>query len=164
MAREARVRATRPADRTSPVSEEARVDFYVLSAADASAAARFACRLAEKAWRLGHSVHLRTESAAAAAALDDLLWTYRQGSFVPHELVRPGQQAGSPVTISTDEEPAADVLINLAPTAPGRPEAFGRVAEIVDGSDDGKARGRDRFNAYRERGMEPSTHRIGEEP
>lgn len=146
------------------MSEEARVDFYVLSAVDDSAAARFACRLAEKAWRLGNSVHLRTESAAAAAALDDLLWTYRQGSFVPHEIARPGQQAGSPVTIGPGEEPAADVLINLASTAPERPEAFGRVAEIVAGSDDGKVRARDRFTAYRERGMEPNTHRIGDEP
>ncbi|MEZ5578324.1 MAG: DNA polymerase III subunit chi [Candidatus Competibacteraceae bacterium] len=44
-----------------------------------------ACRLADKAYGLGHTVYLFTASEARAAALDDLLWTFRQDSFVPHE-------------------------------------------------------------------------------
>ena len=49
--------------------EPGRVDFYVLAAADATARLRFACRLAEKAYRLGHRVHLHAGSPGQAAAL-----------------------------------------------------------------------------------------------
>lgn len=75
-----------------PLSDPGRVDFYVLAGPKPAARLRFACRLAEKAYRLDHRVHLQTGSAAEAEQLDELLWTFRQGSFVPHELAPPGRQ------------------------------------------------------------------------
>ena len=83
------------------MSDPGRVDFYILAAADSAARLRFACRLAEKAYHLKHRVHLHTASAAAAADVDDLLWTFRQGSFVPHEVVRPGQASQSPYSLGS---------------------------------------------------------------
>ena len=62
-----------------------KVDFYLLGAGHNSHAL-FACRLAEKVWRLGHRVYLLAADPPAANELDDLLWTFSQGSFVPHAL------------------------------------------------------------------------------
>lgn len=145
------------------MAESGRVDFYVLAAADAAARLRFACRLAEKAYRLGHRVHLHAGSADAAARLDELLWTFRQGSFVPHELAVPDAAADSPVTIGhgNDTAPGADLLINLADAIPPVAGQFARVAEIVDDSADGRQQGRERFRQYRQAGREISTHDIG---
>ena len=139
-----------------------RVDFYILPAAEPAARMRFACRLAEKAYHLNHSVHLHTESAAAAGALDELLWTFRQGSFVPHEIVAVGSTPTSPVTIGhgAGTPPAADLLVNLSESLPEVTGRFARIAEIVDGSESGRKLGRDRFRRYRERGTEPTTHNI----
>ena len=63
-----------------------KVDFYVLGTSGDRARQHFACRLAEKAYRLDNTIHIRTIDQRAAEQLDELLWTFRDGSFVPHEL------------------------------------------------------------------------------
>lgn len=151
------------ARREQLLSEAGRVDFYILAAADAAARLRFACRLAEKAYHLKHSVHLHTGSAAAAAEVDELLWTFRQGSFVPHEIIRAGRQGPSPVTIGhgPDQPPEADLLVNLSSDLPSFAADFARVAEIVEGSEEARERGRQHFRHYRQSGRETVTHNIG---
>lgn len=138
-----------------------RVSFYVLDAVDPDARLVFACRLAEKAWRQQHRVHAHAGSTAEAERLDERLWTFRDGSFVPHEMLGDGLPE-SPVTIGSGESPAppADLLLNLADEVPACWEAFGRIAEIVDGTESGREAGRRRHRFYRSRGLEPETHRI----
>lgn len=147
--------------------EPVRVDFYILTAADAAGRLRFACRLTEKAYMLRHRVHLHTESPGDATRLDELLWTFRQGSFVPHEVAHDaatgGQDARSPVTIGFGAKapPTGDLLINLAAEVPPFAGAYARIAEVVDETEGGRARGRDRFRHYKQLGCEPTTHNIG---
>ena len=102
--------------------ETTRVDFYVLETSEPSARLRYACKLAEKAYKLDHVIHAHTNSGAEANALDNLLWTFRDGSFVPHELYASGAhpQPASPITIGYGEQhpPAGDVLIALTDAIP----------------------------------------------
>jgi DNA polymerase-3 subunit chi len=139
-----------------------RIAFYVLEAPDPGARLGYACRLIEKIFRLGQKVHACADDSATAQALDELLWTFRQGSFVPHERLAPGTAPEAPVTIGLRDEPApaADVLVNLSAEAPGDFERFPRVAEIVDGSEESRAAGRARHRFYRSRGIEPETHKV----
>ena len=65
----------------------ARVDFYILAQADERARHMLACKLAEKAWRLDNSVYIHANNRSEAEHLDQLLWTFRDGSFVPHGLL-----------------------------------------------------------------------------
>ncbi|MDH5455573.1 MAG: DNA polymerase III subunit chi, partial [Gammaproteobacteria bacterium] len=87
----------------------ARVDFYVLAAADERARHMLACKLAEKAWRLENTVYIHAKDRADAERLDELLWTFRDGSFVPHGLA--GRNDGtevSPIMIGyNDQGPGA---------------------------------------------------------
>ncbi len=81
----------------------ARIDFYVLSQSGEQARQLFACRLAEKAYKLEHTVHIHTGDEATAGRIDDLLWTFRDGSFVPHDRVRGGaDEPRAPVTVGCD--------------------------------------------------------------
>lgn len=143
--------------------EAVRVDFYVLETADAEARLHFACRLAEKVYRLGQRVHLHAGSQAEAVRLDELLWTFRQGSFVPHELAAEGTTPGSPVTIGHggSEPPPAGLLVNLGSGEPGFATRYARVAEIIDASPGVREQGRERFRSYRQQGCEITTHTIG---
>lgn len=61
------------------------VDFYVLDATDEDAVLRTACRVAQKAWEQGLRVYILADTDEDAARIDDLLWTFQQDSFVPHE-------------------------------------------------------------------------------
>jgi DNA polymerase-3 subunit chi len=138
-----------------------KVDFYVL--ADAGEAARhlFACRLAEKAYRLKNTVHIRTTDNGLAKKLDELLWTFRDGSFVPHEIAQAGAPREAPVSIGAgDEKDASDLMINLDDAVPPDIGAFARIAEIVSSDEDSKQRSRKRFSEYRDQGHTLDTHNL----
>lgn len=136
-----------------------RIDFYILGDAGEAARHVFACKLAEKAYRLKHSVHIRTVDSGLARRLDELLWTFRDGSFVPHEIASTGKTPESPVTIG-DIGGKSDLLINLADDVPADIGAFARIAEIVSSDEDSKQRSRKRFTEYREQGHTLETHNI----
>ena len=139
-----------------------RIDFYVLPDQKENGRALLACRLADKAYGLGHTVYVFTASEARAAALDDLLWTFRQDSFVPHERYPLVGEEGSPVLVGT-AAPAtveAQVLINLADALPEGFERYERVVELVDQHPEVLAQSRERFRQYREQGCLLETHRL----
>jgi len=139
-----------------------KVDFYLLDGGTDSRE-RFACRLTEKAWRLGNRVFLLAPDKPAALELDELLWTFSQGSFVPHAVcANDGDVDVHPVLIGHTEPPAAltDVLISLAPEVPSWFSRFARVAELVGATEEDKARGRERFRFYRERGYPLEAHNL----
>ncbi|HRD49527.1 MAG: DNA polymerase III subunit chi [Candidatus Competibacter sp.] len=139
-----------------------RIDFYVLPDHQEKGRSLLACRLADKAYRLGHTVYLFASSEARAAMLDDLLWTFRQDSFVPHERYPLTGTEGSPVLIGTapPAEVAAQVLINCTDALPEGFERFERVVELVDQRPEVLAQSRARFKQYRERGCAPETHKL----
>ena len=141
-----------------------RVDFYLLDEPAAGGRDATACRIAEMAWRRGHRVHVHVDSPESARRLDDLLWTWRDESFVPHAVCGEGEDAGAEtVTIGWGTLPrfADDVLLNLDARVPDGFERFGRILEVVDGEEASRAAGRDRFRTYRDQGREPAAHRLG---
>ncbi|MDH5275199.1 MAG: DNA polymerase III subunit chi [Gammaproteobacteria bacterium] len=145
----------------------ARVSFYVLGSTAPNTRLGYACRLLEKAYKLQNRIHTHTDDPNMARALDTLLWTFRQGSFVPHELLSPDGQPTAPITIGSavpangTEPPDADLLINLAAEVPAFYTRYPRIAEIIDGSPAGREAGRARHRFYREQGLEPETHEVG---
>jgi len=141
----------------------ARVDFYILENADAQARLKLACRLAEKAWLQSQKVLLLTPDSADAQALDEMLWTFRDRSFVPHEIYSPDRPPRASVLISDSAQIPAevDVLINLRDEVPEGFERFSRIVEPVDGDPARRQSGRDRYRFYRERGLAPDSHQVG---
>jgi len=139
-----------------------RVDFYLLDGAPGTAPDMAACRLAAKAFRLGHRIYIRTRDAEQTQALDRLLWTFSAGSFVPHALNSKETDLRTPVIIGQETPPAEldDVLINLGNDVPDVFSRFGRVAEIVGGDESAKTCARERFRFYRDRGYPLETHHL----
>jgi DNA polymerase-3 subunit chi len=139
------------------------VSFYVLAAQEPGARCNFACKLTEKAYKLGQRIHLCTTDDSEAETLDRMLWTFRQGSFIPHQRLDAARAPNAPVTISSgsDAPPPVDLLINLADEVPAFYGQFARIAEIIDGSAECREAGRSRHRFYRQHGLEPETHQIG---
>src|SRR3569833_4568362 len=112
-----------------------RVDFYILPDATTDCRERLACRLADKAYRLCHVVYIHARVRQHAARLDELLWTLRAGSFVPHQRVDEGHDIPeAPVLIGDAEAPMQchTLLINLADGVPSFFSRFERVMVTVD--------------------------------
>jgi len=141
----------------------AKVDFYVIRGSGEQSRHRFACRLAEKAYRLDHTVHIVAADQETVQQIDDLLWTFRDGSFVPHEVLGQSTAAASaPITIGWEAAPVrnCDLLINLSEEIPSTVDSFPRVAEIVTSDEDARSRSRKRFVDYRGRGHTLDTHML----
>ena len=138
-----------------------RVDFYVLQGHDPHARRVMACKLIEKAYRQGHRLYLKTDTPEGTRQLDDLLWTFRQGSFVPHELAETSD-GEAPVLIGHGPPPEAmrDVLVNLGSQVPGGFEAFERVAELVNQEEETRLAGRERYKVYQKAGCTLQTHQL----
>ena len=141
----------------------ARVDFYVLAQAEERARQMLACKLAEKAWRLENTVYIHAKDRSDAERMDELLWTFRDGSFVPHGLA--GRNDGtelSPIVIGcgTQDVEARDLLINLCDEIPPFVEGFPRVAELVTSDENCRKASRRRYAAYRDQGHELNTHNL----
>jgi DNA polymerase-3 subunit chi len=139
-----------------------RVDFYILPDATARGRLTLACKLAQKAYDNGHRVYILTTDAAEAEVMDNLLWTFKQNSFVPHVRYPAPAEDTAPVWISNAPPPeqADDVLINLTADLPPCLEQFQRVLELVDQHPDVLAASRQRFRAYRAQGIEPASHQL----
>jgi DNA polymerase-3 subunit chi len=139
-----------------------RVDFYVLQSATPAARQLLACRLAEKAYSLAHQVYIHTDDDRQAAKLDTLLWTFRDGSFVPHQKLDIDSEVSTPVLIGHQEAPdnINQVLINLHPEVPMFFSRFERVVEIVNQDEMIRQQGRRRYQFYRERGYQLQTHKL----
>jgi DNA polymerase-3 subunit chi len=140
-----------------------RVDFYVSEEAGDAARMRLACRIAEKAYLAKQRVVVFCDDPAQLSKVDELLWTFGDGTFVPHDTVTAeGGACEAPVALTTAALPAsdADVLINLGGAVPPFFEKFARVAEFLDARPEVRAAGRERFKIYRGRSIEPQTHNI----
>ncbi len=139
------------------------IDFYILSNRSSRETRRFICRLTRKAWKQGNRVYLHTDSQAEARQWDDLLWTFQENDFLPHDLYPDVRDSVAPVRIGyggQDCSEIRDLLINLGTDVPDFYKSFVRVAEVVDGDPKTRERGRARFRFYRERGDEPCHHEI----
>jgi DNA polymerase III subunit chi len=139
-----------------------RVDFYVLKSSTAKQRWTFACRLTEKAYLRDLKVVLLGDTLAEVEAIDALLWTFSERSFVPHDILSGGPGAAPAVQLTQDLDSvaSADLLVNVSTRLPARLDRFARVAEIIDADDERRRLGRERFKAYRELKLAVETHQL----
>lgn len=163
-----------------------KIDFYITNINSLDDYWNFACRLTEKAFRKQCDVYLHTANEEHMAAVDKLLWTFRPNSFLPHsseirseisseispensgkeseDTSKNGDAASATgeilVACSGDPRDHHDVLVNLTEETPECFSRFTRVAEVVMGTDEAKAKSRQRYKYYRDRGYPLEVHNL----
>ncbi|MGA9574573.1 MAG: DNA polymerase III subunit chi [Lysobacterales bacterium] len=140
--------------------ESCQVDFYLLGASSPGAA-KLACRLALMALERNQRIFIITATETAGDQLDELMWEYPPGRFVPHARTGGPGSGKAPVNIGTlSGLNTADVVINLCPDAVPQPERFSRVLEIVPSNENEKEASRLKYKVYRNLGLNPQTHEM----
>lgn len=137
------------------------VDFYLVESGQREP---FVCRLVQKAVALGNDVFVHTASEMEAKQMDELLWTFQQGSFVPHEIVTDAAPLSDvcPVLLGFGAEPQGKraVLVNLDAEVPVFFSRFERVLEVLADDDRQRAAARARYAFYRDRGYPLEYHKV----
>ena len=161
-----------PSQRPTPPKKavSSQVSFYILPDDTLQARGIFACRLAEKAWNNGVKSHIHMASAQELKVIDELLWSFREDSFLPHTMA--SESTCEPITLGTKPEQLKPeqlsgkegLLINLGSSIPDNLDHFARIAEIVVQDADILEQARVRFRQYKERGMTPMHQKIGKKP
>src|SRR5690606_16276088 len=110
-------------------------------------------------------VFVNVTSEREARQLDELLWTFIQGSFIPHRVVEQplAETPREPVIVGLAQEPVSqrwDLMINLAADVPEFFSRYTRVVELVDGDAARREQSRERYRFYRDRGYPLSTHEV----
>ncbi|HYP68499.1 MAG TPA: DNA polymerase III subunit chi [Thiobacillaceae bacterium] len=117
-------------------------------------------QLVAKAYGQKLNVLIHTIDPALADNVDRMLWAIPPLSFLPHCRDSDALAAQTPILIgvNADSLAHADVLINLDDSYPAQFSRFDRVLEIVTADEDDRARGRERYKFYQERGYSIKTH------
>lgn len=145
-----------------------KIDFYILPQEAIQQRHLFACRLAEKAYKLGHRIYIHSDDDAQAHTMDQLLWSFRDSSFIPHALLSPGEgeenhgaqvQIGYAETI-TPTLATDGLLINLSHSVPEFFSRFERVSEIVVQHPHVQQATRANYRFYRDRGYQLDSHDL----
>jgi DNA polymerase III subunit chi len=138
------------------------IRFYTLADSGGPLRLKQVCALTEKAFRDGERVLVWLEDAAALTQFDNLLWTFGDRSFVPHEQLAADPAAcEAPVQLYAGADlPAAapghfTTLVMLREQPSKAVLEFRTVIEVVDADPAIRTAGRARFRFYREHGATP---------
>jgi DNA polymerase III subunit chi len=98
--------------------------------------------LVEKSLERGWRALIKTESADRAAAIDTLLWTYNDQTFLPHAQLGDGDASRQPALITVEDENrnGAHVLFVVGGAAPpawdgALAASLARIVLMFDGRD-----------------------------
>ena len=124
---------------------------------------RTTCQLSCKALELNRRVMVLTPQAQITELLSKMLWSTPSTGFTPHCRATDRLAGVTPVIVdhAADVVIHEDVLINLREDMPSCFSRFQRLVEIVTSDPDDRARARERYRYYRDRGYEIVTHDLG---
>ena len=112
-------------------------------------------KLLEKVLESGRRAVVLAATEERAEALNAALWTYEQGSFLPHGTARDGQSERQPIFLATDDTNpnGAEIAVMVDGIAPADPGRFERCLDMFDGTDPAALEAaRGRWRAHKERG------------
>ena len=121
----------------------------------------YACRLIRKILRSGGRSVVFADRETIGR-LDQALWTFSELDFIPHVRAGDPLAAQTPVVLCSDavETPHCDVLVNLAPATPPFFSRFERLIELVGTDAEDRARARERWRFYKDRGYPLESHDL----
>ncbi len=139
------------------------INFYLVNSESERERYQFACKLIEKSFRHDIFCYVLTDSVVQSQLLDDLLWTFRSTSFIPHQRYEDTvPELEHLVLIGSDTAPTFwhTNIINLSRQCPENFLTCKRLFEIINNDPATKHHGRQRYNQYKAAGITPNTHTI----
>lgn len=139
------------------------IDFYILETTSEQDRYQFACKLAEKIFRQKQKAFFLTPSIEDSKNLDNLLWSFRPSSFIPHQIIQNSTHSlFDQILISNQDIPGSwsGILVNLTQELAPNIKKLSRIIEIIDNNEVSLTKGRQRYRHYKKMNLSPDTHKI----
>lgn len=139
------------------------VVFYILPSLSQRDRHLFTCRLIEKVYKNRQFCYVYTHSHQQSLQLDKQLWTFRAGSFIPHQILENHlPECEQSILIGTQDAPDTwqKIIVNLSTKCPKNTPKMERILEILDASEAIKQAGRVRYRQYQQDGYNITTHTM----
>jgi DNA polymerase-3 subunit chi len=115
------------------------------------------CRLCRKILRQPERIWLLCRDPVLQHELDERLWSFDPGSFIPHGIDQP--EATVCISAQLPQQPGW-IIFNFNPEALEPDAKFGHIIEIIENHETAKQQGRKKFKQYRRFGIQPHTHKL----
>jgi DNA polymerase-3 subunit chi len=135
------------------MSEETEVYFYHL---ENRSLEQVLPRLLERSLERGWRAAVQAASRERVEALNTLLWTFREDSFLPHGAASDGTPHAEPIYLTDDEENPNEAAVRFLVDGAALEDASGyvRVVHMFDGRDaDAVGRAREAWASAKEKGF-----------
>lgn len=140
------------------------VDFYLLNTFAQEDVYRFICRLVDKAYLLKKRIYIQVNSDEEGQRLDELLWTFRDISFIPHIYLGINSTLDPNLSVNIanykPSELEADILFNLSHEVPTYFPEFSRIIEVVSEEKKNKNQSRQKYKFYKAQNCQLTMHNI----
>ena len=124
-----------------------KVDFYVYELSDYQFYQRLVCNLVEEAYNQENNILLLCENEQSCENLDELLWTFKDVSFIPHEKKLKNKILTQHINITKKEQSL--ILMNLTYSFPDSFETYDRVIEMSGYDENTRQKARLNFKRYK---------------
>jgi len=140
-----------------------KVDFYILQSDTNEKQLHFVCRLLEKAVRQGNRILVHTHSSSMSSQLDELLWSYKAESYLPHAVISSKKdEVSEPIALThdTDSPHHNDLFVNVSLQLPSTFSRFKRFAQVVNQTDASLTASRQHFAFLKDRGYPINVNKL----
>ena len=132
-----------------------KVDFYVYELSDYQFYQRLVCNLVEEAYIQENNILLLCENEESCENLDELLWTFKDISFIPHEKKLKNKILTQHINITKKKQSL--ILMNLTYSFPDSFETYDRVIEMSGYDENSRQKARLNFKRYKTMNFEINT-------
>jgi len=118
--------------------------------------------LVNAAWERGKRLVVTCADAEEAEALDQLIWSFNEAAFIPHEIVAEGKPPKDPdarvILVTGEHDPiGAEILLQAAPVSRAFAQRYAYVIDLVDHrSTDALEESRNRYKQWAKDGFKPN--------
>ena len=124
-----------------------KVDFYIYELSDYQFYQRLVCNLVEEAYNQENNILLLCENEESCETFDELLWTFKDVSFIPHEKKLKNKILTQHINLTKKKHPS--ILMNLTYSFPDSFETHDRVIEMSGYDEESRQKARLNFKRYK---------------
>lgn len=139
-----------------------KIDFYLAENPQAMSHWQVACRLLGKIYQQQHQAYVLCKDQASAEHLDELLWTFRDDSFIPHNLIGEGPSQPPPIQLGWQPPPQhhRDILLLVATPLPEQYTRFKRALVVISDDPEERDAARGLYRELQQQGLELAFHKL----